>query len=131
MLGFTEPEVKQLINLTLPDQSNLLLIKNIKELYNGYLFNENCQKIYNPDMVLYYLSEYQKNDMQPKELIDTNIASDYGKIKKLFALQEPFRNSQVLEELMTSGETPATLTPQFSFERDFNRNDFVSLLFYL
>ena len=42
-----------------------------------------------------------------------------------------FRNSQVLEELMTSGETPATLTPQFSFERDFNRNDFVSLLFYL
>jgi len=82
-------------------------------------------------MVLYYLSEYQKNDMPPKELIDTNIASDYGKIKKLFALQEPFRNSQVLEELMTSGETPATLTPQFSFERDFNRNDFVSLLFYL
>ncbi|ETR64783.1 MAG: hypothetical protein OMM_15351, partial [Candidatus Magnetoglobus multicellularis str. Araruama] len=103
----------------------------MRELYNGYLFIEHCQKIYNPDMVLYYLSEYQKNDMPPKELIDTNIASDYGKIKKLFALQKPFRNSQVLEELMTSGETPATLTPQFSFERDFNRNDFVSLLFYL
>ncbi|ETR69924.1 MAG: hypothetical protein OMM_09189, partial [Candidatus Magnetoglobus multicellularis str. Araruama] len=82
-------------------------------------------------MVLYYLSEYQSNNLPPDELIDTNIASDYGKIKKLFALQKPFRNSQVLEELMTSGETPATLTPQFSFERDFNRNDFVSLLFYL
>jgi hypothetical protein len=131
MLGFTEPEVEQLIDLTLPDQSNHLLIKNIRDLYNGYLFNENCQKIYNPDMVLYYLSEYQKNDAPPKELIDTNIASDYGKIKKLFALQKPFRNSQVLDELMTSGETPATLTPQFSFERDFNRNDFVSLLCYL
>jgi hypothetical protein len=131
MLGFTESEVKLLIDLTLPDQSNHLLIKNIRELYNGYLFNENCRKIYNPDMVLYYLSEYQKNDSPPKELIDTNIASDYGKIKKLFALQKPFRNSQVLDELMVSNQTTASLTPQFSFERDFNSDDFVSLMYYL
>ena len=82
-------------------------------------------------MVLYYLNEFQKNNIQPDELIDTNIASDYGKIKKLFALQEPFRNSQVLDELMEVGETTAALTPQYSFERDFDRDDFVSLLFYL
>ena len=130
-LGFTEKEVEQLIHLSMSDKSNPQLLKNIRELYNGYLFNENCERIYNPDMVLYYLSEYQKNDRPPKELVDTNIASDYGKIKKLFALQDPFRNSQVLDELMTSGETIATLIPQYSFERDFDRDDFVSLLFYL
>ena len=86
--------------------------------------------MYNPDMVLYYLNEYQSNTIAPDELIDTNISSDYGKIRKLFALQDPFRNSQVLDELMTSGETIATLTNQYSFERDFDRDDFVSLLFY-
>jgi hypothetical protein len=40
----------------------------------------------------------------------------------------PFRNSQVLDELMVSNQTTASLTPQFSFERDFNSDDFVSLI---
>jgi hypothetical protein len=132
MLGFSHHEVKQLIECVLPTKNSVEILENIQKLYNGYLFSRHAsERVYNPDMVLYYLSEYQSNNQPPDELIDTNIASDYGKIKKLFALQKPFRNSQVLEELMTSGETPATLTPQFSFERDFSRNDFVSLLCYL
>ncbi|MBF0451310.1 MAG: AAA family ATPase [Candidatus Magnetomorum sp.] len=131
MQGFTEKEVETLIHLTLPDTSNAKILEDMRAMYNGYRFNENCQKIYNPDMVLFFLSEYQDNEGPPKELIDTNIASDYGKIKNLFALQKPFQNSQVLDELMEFNQTSALLTQQFSFERDFNRDDFVSLLFYL
>ncbi|MBF0449693.1 MAG: AAA family ATPase [Candidatus Magnetomorum sp.] len=132
MLGFTHQEVEQLVSSILPNQNHAALMQEIKQLYNGYLFSRHAsESIYNPDMVLYYLNEFQKNDIPPDELIDTNIASDYGKIKKLFALQEPFRNSLVLEELMALNQTRAFLTRQFSFERDFNRNDFVSLLFYL
>jgi len=131
-LGFTQQEVKQLIELALPKQNSTEILDNIKNLYNGYLFSQYAsERVYNPDMVLYYLNEFQTNNLPPKELIDTNISSDYGKIKKLFALQEPFRNSLVLDELMESGETTATLTPQYSFERDFDRDDFVSLLYYL
>jgi len=115
-LGFKHQEVKQLIQLTLPNQNHSEILEDINKMYNGYLFSRHADKrIYNPDMVLYYLNEFQKNDIQPDELIDTNIASDYGKIKKLFALKEPFRNSQVLDELMELGETTATLTPQYSF----------------
>ena len=131
-LGFTQQEVEQLVELTMPNKNCADILEDIKKMYNGYLFSRHANKrVYNPDMVLYYLNEFQKNGVQPDELIDTNIASDYGKIKKLFALQEPFRNSQVLDELMKFGETSATLTPQYSFERDFDRDDFVSLLFYL
>ena len=131
-LGFTHQEVEQLIKLIIPDENHSEIVDDIKKLYNGYLFSRHANKrIYNPDMVLYYLNEFQKNSIPPDELVDTNIASDYGKIKKLFALQEPFRNSQVLDELMELNETTATLTPQYSFERDFDRDDFVSLLFYL
>ena len=131
-LGFTHQEVEQLIQLTLPNQNHSEILEDINKMYNGYLFSRHADKrIYNPDMVLYYLNEFQKNDIQPDELIDTNIASDYGKIKKLFALKEPFRNSQVLDELMELGKTTAALTAQYSFERDFDQDDFVSLLFYL
>jgi hypothetical protein len=130
--GFTEKEVERLIELTLPQQNSTEVLEDIKKMYNGYLFSRRAtERMYNPDMVLYYLNEYQSNAIPPDDLVDTNISSDYGKIRKLFALQEPFRNSQVLDELMTTGETTATLTPQYSFERDFDRDDFVSLLFYL
>jgi hypothetical protein len=132
MLGFSHHEVKQLIECVLPTKNSVEVLENIQKLYNGYLFSRHAsERIYNPDMVLYYLSEYQSNNQPPDELIDTNIASDYGKIKKLFALQKPFRNSQVLDELMVSNQTTASLTPQFSFERDFNSDDFVSLMYYL
>jgi len=132
MLGFSHHEVKQLIECVLPTKNSVEVLENIQKLYNGYLFSRHTsERIYNPDMVLYYLSEYQSNNQPPDELIDTNIASDYGKIKKLFALQKPFRNSQVLDELMVSNQTTASLTPQFSFERDFNSDDFVSLMYYL
>ncbi|KPA11930.1 ATPase AAA [Candidatus Magnetomorum sp. HK-1] len=131
-LGFTQQEVKQLIVSGLPDQDHEKVLADVQKMYNGYLFSGDAvDRIYNPDMVLYYLNEFQQNSVQPRELIDTNIASDYGKIKKLFALKDPFRNSEVLDELMESGETTATLTSQYSFERDFDRDDFVSLLFYL
>ena len=130
MMGFTEQEVKKLIQKACCENNDKIL-NEIKTLYNGYLFEADGQKLYNSDMVLYYLTEYRIKEKPPKELIDTNIASDYGKIKNLFALQEPFRNSEVLYELMDLGETSAILTTQFSFERDFYRDDFVSLLFYL
>ena len=80
-LGFKHQEVKHLIQLTLPNQNHSEILEDINKMYNGYLFSRHADKrIYNPDMVLYYLNEFQKNDIQPEELIDTNIASDYGKI---------------------------------------------------
>jgi len=130
MLGFTKHEVKELIELSYIAEAHDILTE-IKKLYNGYLFEEDGERVYNSDMVLYYLTEYQSKNKPPKELVDPNIASDYGKIKRLFALQDPFRNSEVLEELIEYNETAASLTIQFSFERDFERDDFISLLFYL
>ncbi len=130
--GFKEKDVEELVHLTLPDENNTAVLEDIRRMYNGYLFSRHAkERMYNPDMVLYYLNEFQKNSIQPDRLIDSNIASDYGKIKKLFALKAPFRNSEVLEELMDLNQTRAFLTSQFSFERDFTRDDFVSLLFYL
>lgn len=36
-----------------------------------------------------------------------------------------------MDELITQGEVGAALTQQFSFEKIFTRDDFISLLFYM
>ena len=65
-------------------------------------------------------------------LLDINIASDYGKLRELFRVEgQEVQNFAVLNELITQGEVAATLTRQFSFEKDFTRDDLISLLFYL
>ena len=68
----------------------------------------------------------------PEELLDTNIASDYGKLRELFRIEgQEVQNLAVLNELITNGQIAAQLTRQFSFEKEFERDDLVSILFYL
>ncbi len=136
MAGFTEDEVTQLL---LPicrecevDQSKLL--SDLRNWYNGYLFHSAGEdRVYNPDMVLYFLNQLtpRRKCKYPEKLIDLNIASDYGKIHRLFQLKDPNQNYQVIEQLIHEGFVITQLTEQFSFEREFNRQDFISLLFYM
>ncbi len=64
-------------------------------------------------------------EQYPEELIDTNIASDYGKIRRLLHLKDANQNYQVIEQLIQNGFVMSQLTKQFSFEREFNRQDFL------
>ena len=135
MMGFRQTEVKQLIEQTGLETSNSLNnpLADIRQWYNGYLFHEESQnRIYNPDMVLYFLTEFFRDQkyQYPKHLIDTNIACDYGKIRLLFQLRAPGQNYQVIHQLIHDGGVTSQLTEQFSFEREFTRQDFISLLFY-
>ncbi|MCS7035587.1 MAG: PD-(D/E)XK nuclease domain-containing protein, partial [Saprospiraceae bacterium] len=67
----------------------------------------------------------------PKSLVDTNIASDYGKINRMLRVGDEAINTAVLEEVIEEGSVVSGITEQFSFERDWTRQDFVSMLFYL
>lgn len=134
MLGFTEPEVIEILTgVGVPDDTLPMVIADIRQWYNGYLFNGKAQtRLYNPDMVLYFATRYTRNHSYPEELLDTNIASDYGKLRELFRVDgQEVQNLAVLEELITTGQVAALLTRQFSFEKDFERDDLISILFYL
>ncbi len=68
----------------------------------------------------------------PDELLDINVASDYGKVRNLFSINnQESEHFTVLEELLTQGSVAARLTRQFSFEKVFTRDDLISLLFYM
>lgn len=136
MMGFTEKEVRKLIadttNVNVTEEEIEELIKVLKKNYNGYLFSELTKtRLFNSDMILYYLKSYSSNKQGPIELIDRNIASDYGKLGRMFELKNKDSNMQVLDDILRSKEITAEITEQFSLEKDFDEDDFKSLLFYL
>ncbi len=133
-MGFVLEEVEELVGIACQQQDcdKERIFKDLKEWYNGYLFNYKSQKrIYNSDMVLYFLNKLQESKEYPDDLLDTNIASDYGKIKRFFNLKNPEQNYTVLDKLLSEGEITSEIIAKFSFEREFTRADFISLLYYM
>jgi len=131
MMGFTGKEVETLLKQVSTAECEPVL-KNLKKWYDGYLFSKKANtRLYNPDMVLYFLKEYASENEYPDNLIDVNIASDYGKVRNLFRLGAVEQNYVVLEKLIKNEALNGLLTQQFSFDKKFSKNDFLSLLFYL
>ena len=136
MMGFTEDNVAQLLHPICREcqMEKKQVLDDLRRWYNGYLFHAEAEeRVYNPDMVLYFATQLtpRRKCKYPEKLIDLNIASDYGKIRRLFQLKDPDQNYQVIDQLIHDGFVTSQLTEQFSFERDFTRQDFISLLFYM
>ncbi len=133
MLGFTEEEILLLIN-ELPADSIPAdkLLSDLKSYYNGYLFSEMAhKKLYNSDMVLYYIKNYLRTGGAPIELVDSNVSSDYAGLQTIFTLQNKERNYRILRSILRGELQLATITREFSLAKEFTEEDFLSLLFYL
>ncbi|QSZ27755.1 AAA family ATPase [Aceticella autotrophica] len=128
MLGFTEEEVVKVIEeIGIGKKGGL--IDNLRELYNGYLFNKNAgTRIYNPDMVLYYFDSYTRYRKPPEYLIDDNVKTDYGRLNRLAMNEE---NRETLEKIIKEESIVSDIVTKFSFDRMYDQEYFVSLLFYM
>jgi hypothetical protein len=134
MVGFEEKEVEGILaGVDMPMGDIPSTMNDMRLWYNGYLFNPDISKrVYNPNMVLYFADEYREQRKYPRDMLDVNVASDYGKIKKLFSIQgKEEQYATVLKELLENGEVKARLTSQFNFDVGFTQDDLVSLLFYM
>ena len=132
MMGFSEKEVLSMLEQIAPAEKQAAILADMSKWYNGYLFNEDAkQKIYNSDMVLYFLKHYKRYGKYPKEMLDTNISSDYGKLRRMFNLKTPIKNYEILKEIVEGKEQKANIVTEFSLRKNFTKNDFLSLLFYL
>jgi len=133
LMGFTEEVVKELFELAIPNKKEQLeeMLPLMKDWYNGYKFNDDAaNKLFNPNMVLYFISYYQTYGKLPKEMLDTNIASDYHKVRRLMLVATPKENHETLDKIIEEGELEGLITRQFSFAKMFTQHDFMSLLFY-
>lgn len=134
MMGFTEEEVVTMLQgVSVPASQLEEVLADLRFWYNGYLFNESGRhRIYNPDMVLYFAKYYSMYQKYPKDLLDENIASDYGKMERLFYVNDSGpMNIQVLKKILNEGTVTAVLTKKYSFEVPWTKDHFVSLLYYL
>jgi len=134
LMGFTEKEVKQLLNLVLTNKSKENeVMQELKHWYNGYKFYPfSEQQLYNSDMVLYALRHFQNYDQTlPMRMLDPNIMPDYGKLKQMFEVVNVRKNKEVLQEILENGFITAELIYQFNMERDFGKKEFINFLYYL
>ena len=91
MIGFDETEVREMLRYY--QQNGKLvgdveaMITEMKPWYDNYCFAkeslERDPKMFNCDMVLYYLRHYITLGKSPEQMIDPNTRTDYNKMKKL------------------------------------------------
>ena len=141
MLGFSTEDVRGMFEYfksagkVRPDCDVESVIAEMKPWYDNYCFSKNAlqtqSKVFNCDMVLYYLRNYAETGEAPEEMIDPNTKTDYNKMKKLLQLDKLDGNRKgVILEIAEKGKIISNLETTFPAETLTNPNMFVSLLFY-
>ena len=131
MLGFTREELSFIMGEVGLTDCGLRkkICKDMIEYYNGYKFNANSESVFNPDMAMYFLNRYLAYNRYPKEMIDNNVKTDYGKVNQL---AYNFNDKEALKEIMSTGETTTILVDRFNIQTMYSeKENFKSLLFYL
>lgn len=133
MMGFTEQESMDMLAHVGVQPADLpVIIADLRNWYDGYLFHPDAEThLYNPNMLIYFGDYYQRRGTYPEKLLDDNIASDYGKIRRLLGVGGEEMSLSILEDVLTLDTVRANLTGMFTFDRDWVRDDYTSLLFYL
>ena len=136
MLGFTEAEVRQLLELYRDhgafNQEVEAALDVMREWYNGYRFAKSAEDdIYNTDMVLYYLKASIPNRSMPDELIDTNVRIDYGKLRHLLTVNRQLNgNFDLLRHIIGEQSIQSNIQLSFPLDQLDQRENFLSLLHY-
>ena len=141
MLGFSLEEVRKMFAYYkevggIPAASDIeAMIDEMKPWYDNYCFSEDAlhtqSKVFNSDMVIYYLRNYIDRGEAPKQMIDPNTKTDYNKMKKLLQLDKLDGDRKgVIRTIAETGQIVTTLEETFPASRLTNPQTFTSLLFY-
>ena len=141
MLGFSTTDVREMFTYyksvgMLPAESDVeAMIEEMRPWYDNYCFAEEClsdgNRVFNCDMVLYYLRNYVNNGHAPKNMLDPNTKTDYSKLKKLIQLDRLDGDRKgVLMQVIEEGQILADLYTSFSAMEMTDPEVFPSLLFY-
>ena len=141
MLGFSLEEVRKMFAYYkevggIPATSDIeVMIDEMKPWYDNYCFSEdalkNQSKVFNCDMVIYYLRNYMDRGEAPKQMIDPNTMTDYNKMKKLLQLDKLDGDRKgIIRTIAETGQIVTSLENTFPASRLTNPQTFTSLLFY-
>jgi Predicted AAA-ATPase/PD-(D/E)XK nuclease superfamily len=134
LMGFTKKEVATLLYaIGASEQDMPKIIADLTAWYNGYLFHHKAtETLYNSDMVMYFASYYERSKAYPEKMLDTNIATDYRKVRKIFVTNaDDTTYIPLLKSITNNGWVSAGITDIFNFEKTFEESDIISILFYM
>ena len=141
MLGFSEDEVRQMIRYykevgaIKPELTEDSIVADMKPWYDNYCFAEESfgkePSMFNSDMVCYYMSNLVDTGHRPKELIDPNTMTDYGKMKRLIEIDKlEGERLNIIHDIGEDGFIYGQVVSHFPAERMMEFGNFISLLYY-
>jgi hypothetical protein len=139
LCGFTAEDVKRLVAGVLAAPGYTLdpaaVEEDLRLYYNGYLFSRRAvEKLFNPDMVLHFLTELAPPSRYPEEILDINVRTDYGRIQRLVLTPEGEPRTEALapfQAALREGWIDAEVQSSFPLERAHEGEFFVALLYYM
>ena len=134
MAGFTESELHEFILGTIYEEGKFDLNKLLTDMrawFNGSRFSrKGTDKIYNPQLVLSFLSIFQSTWEYPEEIIDNNVTSDWKKISNILMKLPKKERDSIIEEVYINERIEGSLSTQFNLETPYRSTDAISILFY-
>jgi hypothetical protein len=65
----------------------------------------------------------------PTKMLDSNVASDYKAIMKLFNIGDSERNYKILEELIENNSITGVIKDRYDLNQEFSEDDFITLIY--
>jgi hypothetical protein len=134
LVGVTKKELLEMIDYYGLENKKERIIEICNKWYNSYVFSEEIDyTIYNSDMILYYIDCLIRNNREPKDLIDTNVRTDYSKLKYLIYSNKKLNgNFQMLNNLIEGKDVIVNgIKDNFSAFELTNADNFKSFMFSL
>jgi len=144
MAGFTHADVERAIDEFLVGREDLRrdprigdrqrLLAVLEHNYDGYRFAKDAtERVFNSDMVLYFLREIVSYGRYPEQMLDLNVRTDYGRLLRLSTLSGSAGSDlrALLESMLTEEKITSRLVEQFGSRSMYSREQLISLFYYM
>ena len=127
----TRPALAQIP--ALGDRATLLSV--LEEHYNGYRFSGDAvARLFNSDMVLYFLSSVDRSGKYPDNMLDRNVRTEYSHLQRIGTLSGAAAEARLalLQRILSEGHIRSEIIDQFGVKSvQDSQTHFLSLLYFL
>ncbi|HSN98131.1 MAG TPA: AAA family ATPase [Candidatus Nanopelagicales bacterium] len=110
------------------------LLDVLEQHYNGYRFSgDSEERVFNSDMVLYFLRELDERGRYPENMLDRNVRTEYGYLQRIGTASgaDAAERRSLLQQILSEGHVRSEIVEQFGVKSLASETPFVSLLYFL
>lgn len=144
LAGFTHADVERALSELLAARPEIAaqpglgdrerLLEVMEQYYDGYRFSADAtERVFNADMVLYFLRELDDLGRYPDDMLDLNVRTDYRRLQRIGVLSGAgaAERRALLEAILLEGGIQSGISRQFGVGSLSSQEQFLSLLYYL